>query len=284
MSEHLKRTPFIPAWLDDAELPQAEFRILCHLSRRAGNQSGIAYPSIESMATVCGMSDRTVKRCLQSLVGMKLIESAGKPFGGSTRYRLLSPIVTPETRLESPNSDTGNPIEAAPIVTPERDNLGRGVPSIVTPEPKEGSPMKVPQERFPNNTNAPEDVSPKLASKSKKPSPDTEMAAAIYGAYPRKKARPQAIKAIVKAMATNPGDWLLAKVQEYASAITWQEPRYIPYPATWFNSESYNDDPREWQQPSGNSGNGFPAKPTPAVNTGHRTAREETIIPFTKKA
>ncbi|RYD80491.1 MAG: helix-turn-helix domain-containing protein [Verrucomicrobiaceae bacterium] len=152
--------PFIPAWLDDAKLSQAEFRIYCHLRRRADNTTGIAWPSYESMQETCGVGRATVHRTLASLQSKGLIEKAGKPFGGSCRYRVIfnssisstidgPPIVSPEARLDA-NSLTTAPIEAAPIVSPQNCIRVSGEASIVSPEAREGNPSKVIQLRVSN--------------------------------------------------------------------------------------------------------------------------------------
>lgn len=71
-----------------------------------------------------------------------------------------------------------------------------------------------------------------------------EQAAEIYKLYPRKAARPDAIKAIKKALKVVGYTDLYAKTQKYATAVkeSQKELSYIPYPATWFNREEYNDD------------------------------------------
>jgi hypothetical protein len=71
-----------------------------------------------------------------------------------------------------------------------------------------------------------------------------EQAAKIYELYPRKAARPDAIKAIKKALKVEGYTDLYAKTQKYATAVkeSQKELSYIPYPATWFNREEYNDD------------------------------------------
>lgn len=71
-----------------------------------------------------------------------------------------------------------------------------------------------------------------------------EQAAKIYELYPRKAARPDAIKAIKKALKDVGYTDLYAKTQKYATAVkeSQKELSYIPYPATWFNREEYNDD------------------------------------------
>lgn len=70
-----------------------------------------------------------------------------------------------------------------------------------------------------------------------------EQAVKIYELYPRKAARPDAIKAIKKALKGVGYTDLYAKTQKYATAVkeSQKELSYIPYPATWFNREEYND-------------------------------------------
>ena len=78
-----------------------------------------------------------------------------------------------------------------------------------------------------------------------------EKALEIYAAYPRKVAKPAALKAITNAFASVPSDELLAKTQAYAEAVAkWSDKdrEFIPHPATWFNQERYNDDPSTWER------------------------------------
>ena len=86
-------------------------------------------------------------------------------------------------------------------------------------------------------------------------------AEAVYGAYPKKVGRADALKAIkatLKAGAIAP-DALLAKVQAYAAAVaTWPEAdrKFVPHPATWFNRGSFDDDPATWQRGDARTANG----------------------------
>lgn len=70
----------------------------------------------------------------------------------------------------------------------------------------------------------------------------------IYRAYPRKVAKGAATKSIRKALTKVSFDALLAAVDEYARACkqTGKERDFIPYPATWFNQERWDDDRTEW--------------------------------------
>lgn len=87
------------------------------------------------------------------------------------------------------------------------------------------------------------ETSPKTQEKPQAKSELDEQAAKIYELYPRKAARPDAIKAIKKALKGVGYTDLYAKTQKYATAVkeSQKELYYIPYPATWFNREEYKD-------------------------------------------
>jgi hypothetical protein len=83
-----------------------------------------------------------------------------------------------------------------------------------------------------------------------------DTAETIYGEYPRKVSKPQALKAIRTALKKVGFDELLKAVQGYAATVkaAGTEQQFIPYPATWFNGERWNDhtthtkhEPRNWQ-------------------------------------
>jgi uncharacterized protein YdaU (DUF1376 family) len=64
----------------------------------------------------------------------------------------------------------------------------------------------------------------------------------IYLAYPRHVSKPQALKAITKALKKIGAEDLLQKVREYKASCAGREPQFIPHPATWFNGERWNDE------------------------------------------
>lgn len=81
----------------------------------------------------------------------------------------------------------------------------------------------------------------------------------IYNAYPRKAAKPNAMRAIARAMRATGIDAheLLKRTETYAVEVAkWtDDARYtstgtdtVPHPATWFNQHRFNDDPQEWQK------------------------------------
>jgi len=102
-----------------------------------------------------------------------------------------------------------------------------------------------------------------------------ELAALIYQEYPRKAAKENALKAILKAMKGNDPDFLLERTKAYAASIGWKDKQFIPYPASWFNSGSFKDDPEEWKQPAQKLTNR--TNPPATVNTGRRAATIEEV-------
>jgi hypothetical protein len=65
----------------------------------------------------------------------------------------------------------------------------------------------------------------------------------IYQQYPRKAAKPDALRAITKALKKIPADELLSKVKAFFDHChrTGKEQRFIPYASRWFNQEGWND-------------------------------------------
>lgn len=84
MSNHL----FIHSDLDDAGLSPAEFRVLAHLSRRAG-KDGICHPGIRSISQTCRISRGTVGTVLESLEKRRFIATS-KRHGLLTEYTVTT--------------------------------------------------------------------------------------------------------------------------------------------------------------------------------------------------
>ncbi|MCX6880755.1 MAG: helix-turn-helix domain-containing protein, partial [Verrucomicrobia bacterium] len=83
--------PFIPSWLDDRGLTPHQFRVLCHLHRRAG-KDGKCRPSAPSIAATCRINRDTVWPVLERLEELGLIAKLKKGFAGANNYLLKSPI------------------------------------------------------------------------------------------------------------------------------------------------------------------------------------------------
>jgi len=71
----------------------------------------------------------------------------------------------------------------------------------------------------------------------------------IYAAYPKKVGKPAALRAIQRALAKRPFDFLLERTHLFATTYE-GEARFVPHPAKWFNEERFNDDTATWRRTS----------------------------------
>lgn len=84
-----------------------------------------------------------------------------------------------------------------------------------------------------------------FCQKAKKQTSYSPASLEIYQAYPLKKAKPAAIRAINRALKITPSHVLLERTKAYASTRN-GDLAFVPNPATWFNEERFNDDPSTW--------------------------------------
>lgn len=78
--------------------------------------------------------------------------------------------------------------------------------------------------------------------------PDSgQFANEIYDCYPKKAARPVAIRAILKALKQRDSQFLRERTKLFAEMVQRGEVQFVCHPATWFNAERYNDDPETWK-------------------------------------
>lgn len=78
----------VPGWLDDLGLPANEFRILCHLARRAGPK-GFCHPSVRTIAAKCRLHKDTVARGIKALESKGLVRRYYRGSGTSNGYDLI---------------------------------------------------------------------------------------------------------------------------------------------------------------------------------------------------
>ena len=131
---------FVHSKLDDFGLSSSQFRVYGHIARRAS--SGTAWPSIASMATVCGLNPQTVRRAVAVLVKHQLITREPRP-GHTPFYRLTpaslwmpltgigsSPCIS-NTTVSNADATPTKPVKGHPCET----NVAKG-------NPVEGNPRK----------------------------------------------------------------------------------------------------------------------------------------------
>lgn len=225
---------FIHSSLDDAGLTPQQFRVLAHISRRAGD--GQSWASNNTMASICRMDEKTVISSLEVLQSRKMIRSRKRP-GMTTIWSVEPPgnwDLTFPAKLKS-----GRPFSDPTRTTTQPKQPPRTQPKqppryLTQTKGDEGNPLKGIKERESLFRNS------------------EVTAEAIYAAYPRKVARPKAIAAIIAAVKRCKIDpvELFAKATEMGNVwagATKEEMAYCPHPATWFNAERFNDDSSTWR-------------------------------------
>ena len=93
-------SPFIPIWMDELDLKPIQFRVLCHLWRRAG-KDGRCYPSAPVIAKSCLINRDTVWPTLTALEEAGLLVKMKKRFGTANTYLLKVPIGGNEPPIDS---------------------------------------------------------------------------------------------------------------------------------------------------------------------------------------
>lgn len=144
---------FVHSAVDDFGLTPAQFRLYGHIARRCG--SGSAWPSIETMARVCRMDVKTVKKNLKVLVQLGLLRKEPRP--GFTNFYSLTPLSewkcenlahsdsqgvdgltsgvnTHPDILDQNSPHKGAPVEVTPVRKPRSKSSSRKPPSVITEE------------------------------------------------------------------------------------------------------------------------------------------------------
>jgi sugar-specific transcriptional regulator TrmB len=215
--------PFIPRWLDGAELSVQEFRVLAHLwSHKVGY-----CPAAPAIARICRINKDSVWSILTRLENRGLVERQ-KGFRNSNTYRLIIPDV-------GGNGGVAQDDESAEIrgrVSAEMEGLHPAeIRGRVSAE-MEGCKGNTIEELNPRKQN--EDLfadsgESSLPAKLSKQSAQSS-AESIYQKYPKKVGKATAITAILKALKSHSEAFLAERTEAYAKAISWQKRQYIPNP------------------------------------------------------
>ncbi len=245
--------PFIPTWLDDAGLSQAEFRLYCHLCRRADNRTGIAWPDADSIAVACKMARNTVWASLRRLEERGLIERLPKPFADSNRYKIHTlaigangtpieglPISANGIPIEGlPISANGIPIEGLPIgANQSHQSAQMDSHQSAQMDSRKGSPKKVLQGRFSNNTLV-EAIWAMTPARGKERSSKRELSAALK-----------------KAKHLPPQDEIIRSLEAWKKSESWTKDngQFIPGIHRWVKDEKWETAPAWTGHPTLNHG------------------------------
>jgi hypothetical protein len=130
---------FIHAALDERGLSASEFRVFCHVARRAGN--GVCFASVPNMAAVCQLHPQTIRDALKNLTNLSMIGVTHRP-GQSSEYKIIPESEWQPYRKEYPTEkDTGVSVSVGTPTKPmEGDPTEKDVDEV---NPSEVTPFKL---------------------------------------------------------------------------------------------------------------------------------------------
>lgn len=196
------------------------------------------FKSNESFGEFLGVGERQVSRMISKLIDLGFVRIA--KFDGRKRWlKVCINIYVEADTIPETKVDTNVMADTTKMSTLGSQKCLHSNKDEINNDRKKENIKKKESLDLPFR----EEASLKAEIKSEAKSELDEQAETIYEAYPRKKARPDAIRAIKKALKSVGYTDLLTKTQKYATAVkeSQKELSYVPYPATWFNREEYND-------------------------------------------
>ncbi|SNS57530.1 helix-turn-helix domain-containing protein [Rhodococcoides kyotonense] len=234
----------IPEWVLFAPISAHATRLYCVLRRYADKASGLCHPSRQTLAKHCQTSVKTIDRAVQELMEIGAIVRFSRYVNDSGQ---VSRSQSDEFREQTSNGYIVRSI--APNLTRGRDKndpTPQGNPDA-TPGTKT---THKPESLKPEPSFEPENTRDELAlidQPDTAPTPKSFSKKQIeehfdvwYQAYPRKVARPDALKAYTKAVKAAGPEKLLAAAT--ALAAEKRDKQFYPYPATWLNKGHWDSD------------------------------------------
>jgi hypothetical protein len=203
----------------DADIPPLDKSILQAIATYCFRDEMVAFPSISQLAQATGRHTKTVRKTLHRLIKVGILVDTGRRAGQTKQISVYEISLPSGGSLKDYHQEGGFQAERLPS---QSERLPSRPKEQVTEQVTKSTLLSVGR----NGANPIEEE--------------------IYQAYPRKVSKPQALRAIRKALAHCPGEKLLQLTRDYATARADAEERYTPHPATWFNGERFNDDPSTW--------------------------------------
>lgn len=219
-----------------AEATCADRLVACVLASYASS-TGELWPHNRTIAALCALDVRSVRRCVARLEGWGLLARPGRFHPGAT-----SPAMR---RIELPgigseDSDNGPQGPEGGLPSPGAPDTGvRGTQDTTVPPLKRTPKYEQPEEQPP--------IAPRRGAGRSLPltERDSEFAK-FYQAYPRKVGRGQAERAWRGAIraGAKPAE-IISGLEAQLPAMREQDQRFVPHPATWLNGQRWLDEPPE---------------------------------------
>lgn len=213
----------VRAVLDRSKAKGSARLLLVILAEHLNEKTRRCDPSLATLARECNASLRTIPRLLAELKGKGEIEIHK---GGGRRHcnsYTIRAAENPDTAVtvSDRNPDTRVTVSPSETLTPVSPFISETVTNQVR--------------------NSDTHVTRTINQKDKSISAEDSDFTAFWSAYPRKVAKPAALKAWRSAKRRPPLADLLAALDRHKRSEQWQTARFIPHPATWLNGQRWDD-------------------------------------------
>lgn len=209
--------------------------VLTYLADRFNDDSRVCWPSLDLIAKELDTSKTTIQRSVKELEDQGLIRRANPSIIAHIPEHRRPTVWTLNLHMKredmGSNVDTrGSNVDHPGVPTLERE--GSNVDHQTQREPKEEPKGN------PNTPLTPQGADG--ASAADEPDRFEE----FYEVYDRKKKRPDAERAWSKAAKKVDPQTIIDAAQAFIAAqkVANKHPHFTPYPATWLNAESWNDE------------------------------------------
>lgn len=203
----------IRAVLDRSEAKGSARLLLLILAEHLNQNTRRCDPSVATLARECKTSRRTIPRLLAQLKAAGEIEiNAGGGRNHCNSYTItVAENPDKDVTVSEANPDTRVTVSTAETLTNQVRNTDTRVTRTIRNQ---------------------KDISH---------SADDPDFTAFWSAYPRKVAKPAALKAWRSAKSRPPLADLLAALDRHKGSEQWQAARFVPHPATWINGQRWDD-------------------------------------------
>ncbi len=212
------------AWLEavarDASLRASASRLAIVLSAFFNRESGDAWPSMDTLADLLGMTRRGVQKLIEALVEAGFLD---RDIGGGRKSTNVYALLFPgeKQRTDVHGFDAKQRTGVHPLETETANRRSEKQRTDVHP-----NLLKEPIEDRESNDSL------------------SEAFKEFWNQYPRKAGKKTAEKAFAKAVtdSASPQD-IIAGAMRYAAERDGQEARFTKHPSTWLNAGCWEDEP-----------------------------------------
>ena len=225
--------------------------VLLAIADCASDDGGNAWPSINTIRRKANLkSDRTVQAAIKELVDLG--ELKVRPNAGPNGVNRFTVVMRTPAEFAPPQNL--HPAEFAGVETEkETDTVPQDPPqnlhpaNSAPPQNSASTPANIAGEPSLNHPEKKTSSSSKRSTRSAKDEPELEHPrfAEFWAAYPKKAAKPKAIKIFNRVVANGHDPDAIIRAAARYRADPQRNPNYTAHPTTWLNDERWDDQPAE---------------------------------------